>query len=173
MKFSDIPKFTRTPSYRCSVDWSYLKESLGRWQDRKEGLAALDLNPEFQRLHVWTDAQKTAYVEYILQGGTSGREIYFNCNGWQSHYKGPFVLVDGKQRIDAVLQFLNDNIKAFGLKCSQFEGRLPYTASFNFNVNDLPTMKEVIQWYLEMNTGGTPHTKEEIAKAQALLENCK
>lgn len=30
------------------------------------------------------------------------------------------------------------------------------------NVNDLKTEKEVLQWYVDMNAGGTPHTKEEI-----------
>ena len=33
------------------------------------------------------------------------------------------------------------------------------------NINDLPTRKDVLQWYLEMNSAGTPHTKEEINKA--------
>ncbi len=169
MKFNNIPRFTRAANYRVTTEWSYLNETITRWEARQGGLAALNMDPEFQRCHVWTSEQQTAYVEYILRGGTSGREIYFNCGGWGSNYKGPFVIVDGKQRIQAVRQFIAGNVTAFGKLIGEFEGRLPTTAYFNFNVNDLKTMKEVIQWYLEMNTGGTQHTAEEINKAKNLL----
>jgi hypothetical protein len=38
------------------------------------------------------------------------------------------------------------------------------------NINDLKTKKEVLQWYLDFNTGGTVHTEEEIVKVKKLLE---
>jgi len=38
------------------------------------------------------------------------------------------------------------------------------------NINDLPTRKDVLQWYLQMNTGGTVHTEEEINRVKMLLE---
>ena len=39
--------------------------------------------------------------------------------------------------------------------------------------NNLKTRKEVLQWYIEMNNGGTPHTKEEINRVKILLETEK
>lgn len=169
MNFQDIPRFTRNPSYRPTVDWKFLPFQLERWMGERGG-CKLDMNPEFQRAHVWTEAQQRAYVEYALKGGSSGREIYFNCVGWQNSFKGPFVLVDGKQRLEAVLKFLRNELAVFdGNYFKDFTGHLPTTAAFNFNVNDLPTMKEVLTWYLEMNTGGTPHTKEEIDKVKTML----
>lgn len=167
-----MPTFTRNPSYRVHTDWKYLEDALQSWMDRSsKQIASLDLDPDFQRCHVWTPEQQTAYVEYALKGGTSGREIYFNCGGWQGNYEGPFVIVDGKQRLHAVRQFLANQVTIFnGHYFGDIEGRLPTTAYFNFNVNDLKTRAEVIKWYLEMNTGGTPHTAEEIAKAKALLD---
>ncbi len=164
-----MPRFTRNPSYRCNVEWKYLGETIKRWQDRND-LFPLDLNPDFQRGHVWTPEQQTAYVEYNLKGGRSGRDIFFNCVGWQGKYDGPFVIVDGKQRLHAALQFLDNQVPIFGGHYfKDIEGRLPTSAEFVFNVNDLPTHKEVLQWYLEMNTGGTPHTDAEIAKVKAML----
>ena len=38
------------------------------------------------------------------------------------------------------------------------------------NVNDLQTKREVLQWYIEMNSGGTPHTEAEIERVKKLME---
>ena len=35
--------------------------------------------------------------------------------------------------------------------------------------NDLQTREEVLQWYLELNSTGTPHTKKELDRVKALL----
>jgi len=188
ISFAEFEKrFVPTPNYRINVPWDYLEENLARWTDSREGCAPLNLEPDFQRCHVWTTEQQIKYVEYILSGGMSGREIYFNCAGWMKDWVGPFVIVDGKQRLYAVRQFLANRLPIFGdypgatkkavLKIkgfyrSEIEGRLSLNAQFIFAVNDLKTRAEVLKWYLEMNTGGTPHTPEEIAKATNLLAKC-
>jgi len=171
-RFADIPKMIRGGSYRTHVDWKYLEDTLFNWIDKRSNgdLACLDIDPYFQRPLVWTEAQQIAYVEYILKGGVSGRELYFNCVGWQGNYKGPFYLVDGKQRLHTARQFLNNKIPAFGTYFKDYEDRITTDAFFCFNVNDLKTEKEVLQWYLEMNTGGTPHTQDEIDKVVNLLK---
>ena len=166
MKLTDIPQFTRCPGYRISVEWGLLTHAINRY------LAdGLDMDPDFQRGHVWTSEQQTAYVEYALRGGVSGREVYFNCPGWTAGRRRGFVLVDGKQRLTAVQGFLEDRVRAFGLLYSEFEDRLSgIDPCFFINVNDLPTRSQVLRWYLEMNTGGVVHTPEEIARVEALLK---
>jgi hypothetical protein len=162
MKFNDIPQFTKTPDYHVDTPWWYLPD----WIAKRDTL--VDLN--FQRLHVWTETQQIAYVEYILRGGKSGRDLYFNQADWMGKFKAPMYIVDGKQRLNAVQRFLNNEIPAFGSYYRDFEDNLPSDVSFTIHVNDLKTYREVVTWYLEMNTGGTPHTEEEIAKARALLD---
>jgi hypothetical protein len=169
--YASIPKFTRGAGWQTTVEWKYLPTQLDHWINDRDGLAQLDLNPDFQRAHVWTTDQQISYVEYVLRGGLSGREIYFNCVGWMGSYKGPFVLVDGKQRLEAVSLFLRDELPIFGqTRRSDYTDRLPNEATFTFHVNNLPTRADVLRWYLEMNTGGTPHTREEIAKVEAMLK---
>jgi len=81
------------------------------------------------------------------------------------------ILVDGKQRIHAVLRFLHNEIPAFGTLFNDYKDRLTMTmASFTFCVADLPTRAQVLQWYLQFNAGGTAHTPEEIERVKALLE---
>jgi hypothetical protein len=148
-----------------------LEEHLANQMKYSE-LAVLDLNPDFQRGHVWTREQQIAYVEFKLRGGRGSNTILFNCKGWMHSFEGPYVLVDGKQRITAVLAFLHDEIPAFGHLYSEFTGKLRMTgADFVIQVNDLKTRAEVLQWYIELNAGGTPHTQEEIEKVKQLLIN--
>lgn len=42
--------------------------------------------------------------------------------------------------------------------------------SLIFHINDLKSKKEVLQWYLDMNAGGTPHTSEEIERVKKMIE---
>jgi hypothetical protein len=175
LNFQELAKsFTPMPNYRVNVMWDYLEQHLEHWAARgDEGMAQLDLDPDFQRGHVWTPEQQTAYIEYILKGGMSGREIYFNCTGWMKDWRGPFVIVDGKQRLHAAREFMANRVPVFGGHYRKdIEGRLSLNAQFLFNVNDLKTRAEVLKWYLEMNTGGTPHTADEIEKVQSMLKSC-
>lgn len=176
-RFQDIPQLTHNGHYRVNIGWDYLEHWLA---DHQEHDPKLDLDPDFQRGYVWTPEQKTAYVEYILRGGQSGRYLYFNCPSWMEiGRKNPrkyndFVIVDGKQRLSAVLGFLHDEVPAFGHKFSDFEERMRITGpDFVVHVNNLATRTQVLQWYIEMNTGGTVHTNEEIARVKALLETAR
>jgi hypothetical protein len=109
-------------------------------------------------------------VEYILKGGMSGRDIYFNCPGWMISFEGDFVLVDGKQRLNALMLFLQNKISVFGYRLKEFEDKMTTMNSLNFHINNLKTKREVLQWYLEMNSGGVVHTKKELDKVRNLLE---
>jgi uncharacterized protein with ParB-like and HNH nuclease domain len=167
MKFKDIPKFTKTPIYKADVSIFYVKDTIEKYLIEY----GLQLNPDFQRGHVWTEEQQIAYIEFILKDGNSGRDIYFNHPGWVKDWKGEFVCVDGLQRLTAILKFTNNELKVFGHYLSEFEGPVDLFGScVRFYVNDLKTKKEVLQWYLEMNYQGTPHTNEELERVNKLLE---
>lgn len=170
MDFEDIRKYTRGASYQITVMWRYLEEQLLNYARPPY---PVDLDPDFQRAHVWTEAQQRRYVEFCLRGGASSRDILFNCTGWMADFRGPFVLVDGKQRLEAVRRFMRDDLAIFdGHRISDFTGYLrDHHACFTFHINDLQTKAEVLQWYLDLNSGGVVHTNEELAKVRVLLEN--
>jgi len=175
--FDAIPKFTRHATYSVNVGWKFLPTWVKEHQDDFN----LDLDPDFQRGHVWTPEQQVRYVEFILRGGASGRDIQTNCVNWNSVVKpqGPYVLVDGKQRLTAALAFLNNEFAVFegqpyGGYYEDFTGRLSITGvSFTWHVNDLDTRAEVLQWYLDLNAGGVVHTDEELTRVRKLLEQEK
>jgi hypothetical protein len=166
MDFNDIPQFPQA-HYKVNVGWNYLES----WLEEFSQYGELDLDPDYQRVHVWTPEQQTAYVEFILQGGESGRLLYWNHASWMRFKPGDKMeLVDGKQRLEAVRAFLRDEVAAFGRVRSEFKGSIRLTGpDFEMKVAKLPTRAEVLRWYLAINAGGTPHTPEEIERVRGLL----
>ncbi len=170
MRFHDIPQFTKSASYAADISWLYLE----KWYGDQVEETNFDVNPDFQRGYVWVPLQKTRYVEFILRGGTTGRDIFTNCPCWGRRLpkNNEYVLVDGKQRLEAVLGFLRNEVPIFGGHFRKDFTDEPniLTASFRWHVNDLKTRSEVLQWYLDLNSGGTVHSEEEFARVRKLLE---
>lgn len=169
-KFKDIPQLTRTGNYQVNMPLRYIPDAIKKWQE--DEWYNLQLNPNFQRGYVWTEEQQIKYIEYLLRGGKAANVIYFNQPSWQgaagTDYND-FVCVDGLQRLTAVLRFMNNEIKVFGNYYKEFEDKLPFDVELIFNINNLKTEKEVLQWYIDMNTGGTPHTDKEIERVRQML----
>lgn len=164
--FKEIPKYTSVGSYQINMPLMYFE----RWIKEMQEDCNLDLEPDFQRGHVWAENQQIAYVEHLLKGGKSGRILYFNCPNWNDGGCDDFVCVDGLQRITAILRFLRNEIPAFGFKYMEYTDKIPIDIDVLININNLKTRKEVLTWYIEINKGGTPHTSGEIAMVKALLE---
>lgn len=166
LQFKDVPQFPRA-HYEIDVEWPYLETWLAdqiTW--------GLNLEPDFQREHVWTKAQQIAYIEYCLQGGEVGRQIIFNCTYWDSSPEegGTFEIVDGKQRLQAVRAFMKDEVPVFGNNVYSKMGRVRMvTGSFKLRVCKLNSRAECLRLYLNINAGGTPHTKAEIDKVKKML----
>ena len=167
--------YTEMPRYLepiCSYDYG-----LG---DLHDFLARNNVNtdPDFQRVHVWTLQQRTAYMEHIFRGGKTALDIYINSPGWSEGASSDAVLVDGKQRVETVRLFIANEVPIFGgylLKDITLHGKeagrlLWGRHTMKVHVNDLRTRAEVLQWYLDINAGGTPHTSEEIWKVRKMLE---
>ena len=176
MKFQDIKPFIEDGNYEIDVFLTSLESTLDNYKNE----IGLDLNPDFQRGHVWNEEQQIAYVEFFLRGGKSARVIYFNSPAYASNNeKGDLddtlLCVDGLQRLTSLLRFIQNEIKAFGFYYNEFEDRQKYSLrhSIRFNINSLKNKRDVLEWYIQFNSGGTVHTKEEIYRVKAMLEDLK
>lgn len=173
INFRDIPQFTSSGTYQ--VD--YPLDRLVHFIEDEVSEMGLQLEPDFQRGHVWTVSQQIAWLEYHLKGGKTGNTIYLNYPFWRN-VRTPklgeyadYVCVDGLQRITAAKRFVNNEIPVFGSYYREFGDSIRRCIPnlMTVNVNDLKTKQEVLQWYIEMNSGGTPHSKEEIKRVQNML----
>jgi uncharacterized protein with ParB-like and HNH nuclease domain len=171
MNLADIPQLTRS-HYHTDVSFQEIEHVIGRWSDEGKRSCPLILEPEFQRGHVWTKEQQIAFCEFLIRGGHTGRDIIFNCRGWQRNYEGPMYLVDGLQRLTAIRGMLRGDVPVFGRSFLEFEDHdvIARRESLRFHVGNVSTYADVLKWYLEMNTGGTPHSASEIARVTAMWE---
>ncbi|MBP1308879.1 hypothetical protein JOD82_001899 [Paenibacillus sp. 1182] len=170
MNFLDIPQFTRSGTWECH----FSLVSFVRFIEEAEQEEGLEMNPDFQRGHVWTEEQQVRYIEFLLRGGKTARTIYLNNSSWNKlsdtsseHF---YVCVDGLQRATAIRRFINNEIRVFGLLFKEFEGNTRMIQGIFIHINDLQTRKDVLQWYIEFNSGGTIHSEEEINRVKKLLE---
>jgi len=172
MEWLDIPRFSSWGKYTCDVTWNDLEYQIERYVSEY----SLNLDPDFQRDHVWSEEKRIAYVEYVLKGGNQNRHIIFNHPGWFTDFKGEMTLVDGKQRLESTRRFLNNELPVFNdiyrkdfTRNGRLSSRISSDYSFKFYINNLRTRKELLQFYLDLNTGGVVHTKEEINRVKELL----
>jgi hypothetical protein len=142
-----------------------------------------DLNPDYQRDHVWTVDQQQKFIGFLLEGGWISPCI-INCGpkgDWLYGDKekvGKSEVIDGKQRITAALQFERGEIKA-----ELSDGRLVHisdmdaksrimlgnTVGLCYKIVYL-SRPEALKLYIKLNRGGTIHTDAEINKVRRLLE---
>lgn len=177
IKFENIPKFTRDGNYEVNIHLMFLEKTIKSYEEEYK----LEMNPDFQRGNVWSESQQVAYVEFFLRGGKTARVVYFNCPYWNDYepekYDMDMVCVDGLQRLTALRRFMNNELSVFdGNYLDDFEDKeamLRKICDLRFNINDLKTKKEVLQWYLDFNTGGTVHSNEEINRVRKMLEELK
>lgn len=164
MNFKYIKTLSNAP-YSIHVNWCQLKS----WLDKQSEYLKLNLDPPYQRGYVWNDYQKSKYIEYILKGGISGKEIYWNCKSWNTSIERNDILelVDGKQRLNTVLEFLDNKVSIFdGHYFKDIDGHMrDIHARFLFSINDLQNQLDVVDWYIGLNEGGSAHSVDDIAIA--------
>ncbi len=166
----DLPvKRIVKPTYQVNIFWKLIERSIDSWKESY----GWEMNPDFQRGHVWTLQQKIRYIEYVLEGGYSGKDIYLNSANWEQGDPGVIQTIDGLQRLTAVRQFMNNDFKIYNKwRSKDFKTLRDLHCNFKIYVNSLASRHDVIKWYLELNSGGTPHTKEELKRVQGLLDKC-
>ena len=165
LTFKNIKQIPRG-RYEVNISIKYLESAIKGYEE-DYGLEV----PWFQRGHVWTAKQQVEYVEFFLRGGTTGRVIQFNYPGWAGGtVEGNMVIVDGLQRLTAIRGFLAGTVLPFGQRVEEFGSLLTCPNNLLFNINNISCEKELVEWYLGMNTGGTAHTDEEINRVKEQLE---
>jgi len=166
--FKNIEQFTYG-QYEVDIHVRHLEKMLKSYEEDYN----LELNPDFQRGNVWTEEQQIKYVEFFLRGGKSARVIYFNIGEWSFNKNTDIpqmVCVDGLQRLTAILRFLHNEIPVFGHFYNEFEDNIPLEHTLKFNINNLAYKKDVLKWYLEMNSGGTVHSNSELERVRKMIE---
>jgi uncharacterized protein with ParB-like and HNH nuclease domain len=140
----------------------------------------IDLNPEFQRNFVWSDAQRSLLIESMLL------KIPLPAFYFAEDKRGRYQVVDGLQRLTVINQYLNNEFKLKSLQyLHQLEGKYfsedpikqisaskaleePYNSriegtQLNINVIEASSPLGVkYDIFYRINTGGRPLNRQEI-----------
>lgn len=115
--------------------------------------------PPFQRPPVWTRAQQVRFIESCWLGLPIGAFIYNRVDRFDSPYDA--WLLDGQQRVTAVLDYMADEFPVFGRPFSlltEIDHRKwsmgTAFPSMVTNIDDEAQLREV---YDRLAYGGTPH----------------
>lgn len=134
-----------------------------------------DLDPIYQRGHVWDEEHQKAFLGFYLEGGVIPT-IYLRE---LSDYTQPFFyeVVDGKQRLTALQKWWNNEIPAV-----LSSGREVWQREFDeielrqINSQRIASVilegpdSEIMEVYLRLNSCGVAHTKEELDTVRDLLK---
>lgn len=165
MNFNDIPRLPRL-SKSFQLDWVELESFLSPTGNGYGQRYRIQLNPDYQRGHAWEEQNQIEYIEFILRGGKSGKNVYFNINDSTVE----MTCIDGLQRLTAILNFIQNKIRAFGLYKDEFEGYLPIWCDITVNIARLDSRLEILKWYRDLNKS-VPHTEEELLRIDKMIED--
>lgn len=139
-----------------------------QYEDRKE----LQLDPDFQRKEVWGPKQKSELIESILMKIPIPVFYFFRSN------EGKTQVVDGRQRIDTVIEFMNNKFALSSLSIikdierKRFKDLLPAQQraiedySIDVYLIQPPTPEKVmLDIFDRVNRGGTELNKQEMRNA--------
>jgi hypothetical protein len=134
----------------------------------------IDLQPGFQRRVAWDDTRKSRLLESIVVGMPVPNIVLAE----NKDHRGRFIVIDGKQRLVAISEFLNGDYKLKGLDIRQdlndkFFGDLP-TEDREYLENATLRSTLIRNWkdqkflyaiFFRLNSGSLPLSPQELRKA--------
>ena len=134
--------------------------------------AGVDMDPEYQREYVWTTSDKVKLIDSIFNHINIGMFVFGQRN--MDTVNKLYEIIDGKQRLTALVEFSEDRFKYKGYyfsqlcRCDQhhFDG---YTA--NVGIMERPTDKEKLAAFLAVNTYGKRISQKHLDKVQVMYDN--
>lgn len=141
----------------------------------------LFMDPVYQRDFVWTKEQKQLYIKNLFEGNASIKPTFVEYSETREDgtRKRVAEVLDGKQRIKALIDFYNNEFDVEGLYYKDLHYRdqffferlnVVYTRIMNREGRKDLKLETKIQLFLEINMLGTRMSDEDLKKAQSLLK---
>lgn len=170
------------PAYSCDFAMLKARKSL---VGLLENADQLEMIPDFQRGVVWSEEKQIYFVECMLRNllPKSAYNLTFNMPNFFKTSTKPslnptkyqnLVCIDGLQRFTAIENFVLGKYKVFdnqiGVEDLRFTSFDLRNKTFTINVFEYDNTADILNLYLNMNTGGIAHADSEIVRVKTLLE---
>lgn len=150
--------------------------------DARSQRGKLELIPDFQRGHVWSQEKQIAFMETVARG-MAPLVIRFNCPGWQGDAKAEGTdmnphsvqCIDGLQRLTAMREFVAGNFKIFGKYSIEDLDETPFSfrrlgMTWTLEMFNIQRRADLLQFYLDLNSGGVVHSDAELDRVRSLRQ---
>lgn len=158
----------------------HFKDLINHLKELEDSGFTVELNPEFQRGHVWTLEQQITFIEDFVAGKLPEHikrvlfnSIYDDENTADEQVRGKMLCIDGLQRLTACLDFINGKFNIYNGRVNYQHlletgviHRAKYLLSFDFY--EIKSYKELLQLYIDLNSRGTVHSADEIERVQQM-----
>lgn len=134
----------------------------------------IDFNPSYQRDLVWKKKDKEQLIRSIFEGIEIGKFAFISLDYGKDHM---YEILDGKQRLSTLIEFVTDQFKYEGKYFSELHQEdkwyfLDYSVTRGETREEL-TEKEKIQYFLRLNTRGVDQTAKHIKDLEERLQCLK
>ena len=135
----------------------------------------IDYSPVYQRELVWKLEDKQSLIHSIFTGVEIGKFVLIPLE-FDPEKPGHEIL-DGKQRLNALIDFYEDKFtyrgKCFSeLSVTDKRHFLHYNVTVGETREDI-TLKEKMDYFLKLNTTGVPQSLDHLAKVEEMLKKEK
>lgn len=133
--------------------------------------AGVDFSPEYQREHVWTQEDKEKLIDSIFNHVSIGLFVFVKRE--YQHNDKQYEVLDGKQRLTALVDFFEDRFTYKGFFYSQLGWRdQHHFEEYGVNVGVLrqPSEKEKLACFIAVNTFGKVMDEKHLASVRSRYE---
>ena len=130
----------------------------------------VDMDVDYQREHVWTKADKIALIDSIFNNIEIGKFVFvqrdMRVNGKL------YEILDGKQRLTAITEFVEDRLKYKGFYFSElsYHDQYKFTdCNVSYGYLENPDKRAIFETFIKLNTCGKPMANKHINHVRQLL----
>lgn len=129
-----------------------------------------DFDPEYQREYVWELEDKIALIDSIFNNVDIGKFAFIH-KGYDDKYI--YEILDGKQRIRAILDFFENRFAYNGLYfndlCNRDKNHFEYYPLSVAEVRE-SDRKQILKYFVKLNKHGKIMDKKQIEKVEKMIE---
>lgn len=129
----------------------------------------IDMNPDYQRGHVWTEEDKVALIDSIFKGIDIGKFAFATKHDMDFYYE----IVDGKQRMTAIIEFYENRFRYRGKFFNELSHRdQDYIENYHVSVADIrgADRNTVMKHFVAMNSQGRVMDSAHLEKVRAMIQ---
>jgi len=130
----------------------------------------VDFSPEYQRDYVWELEDKISLIDSIFNNVDIGKFVFIK-NDIMNNYM--YEILDGKQRLRAILDFYEDRFQYEGKYFSDLSIReQDFIEDYSITIAEVDNIskKQILRFFIKLNRSGKVMSKEQLAKVEKMLE---